>query len=126
MNNNAMKWILAGAIGVSLAAAASVQAQSTLGGAKPQQNKIGGVAKPAPVIGGANTDAPAPNSLKSGPVANVAKPSTSTPGSPGTSTPSGPTISNTRPNPQPIQGKGTSVANLKCSGGACTSKGPRP
>jgi hypothetical protein len=39
--------------GVGVSLVASVQAQSTLGGAKPQQNKIGGFAKPAPVIGGA-------------------------------------------------------------------------
>ena len=125
MNNSTITWMLAGAISVALVTIAPVQAQSTLGGAKPQQNKIGGVAKPAPVIGGTNTHNTPPTPPKPGVVANVVKPATSTPPSTGATTPSGPTTTNTRPNPS-TQSKGTGVANLKCAAGACTSKGTKP
>ncbi len=105
-------------------------AQSTLGGAKAQQNKIGGIAKPPPVVGGAtvHTSSP-PNPPKPGPVVNLAnKPGALTPGATGLS---GPTAGNTAPHPPfTPPGKGSTVvstsSNLKCAGGACTSKGPKP
>src|ERR1700755_674628 len=73
MNNNATTWILVGALSVALAATASVQAQTTLGGAKTQQNKIGGVAKPAPVVGGAAIHTPPPPPPPK-PMINTSKP----------------------------------------------------
>src|ERR1700761_7706454 len=76
MNNTTMKWMLTGALGIFIASVVPVQAQSTLGGAKTQQNKIGGVAKPAPVVGGASIHTPPPGAQKTGPVANLAKPGT--------------------------------------------------
>ena len=52
-------WMLAGMLGiaVTIMSCSWAAAQSALGGARLQQNKIGGVAKPAPVVGGANTHA---------------------------------------------------------------------
>jgi hypothetical protein len=50
-------WMLAGALSVGIMSLSPAAAQSALGGAKLQQNKIGGVAKPAPIVGGANTHA---------------------------------------------------------------------
>ena len=108
-------------------------AQSTLGGAKQQQNKIGGVAKPPPVVGGAivHTALP-PNPPKPAPVVNLAnKPGALTPGSTGLSNLSGQTAGNTAPHPPfTPPGKGSAVvsasSNLKCAGGACASKGPKP
>jgi hypothetical protein len=131
MNNTTMKWMAIGALGISIAGVAPAQAQSTLGGAKTQQNKIGGVAKPAPVIGGAAIHTPPPTPPKPGPVVNIAKP-----GSPGTPTPG--TTGNTaamgqtpgpRPNPPvtpPNKGGAVVTSNLKCASGACASKGPKP
>jgi hypothetical protein len=104
-------------------------AQSTLGGSKPQQNKIGGVAKPPPVVGGATVHtASPPTPPKPGPVINLANKPGPTPGSTGATMPQGPTANNARPNPPvtPPSNKGAKIANLKCSGGACTSKGPKP
>jgi hypothetical protein len=125
--------LLAGAF--ALAVSDTAFAQSTLGGAKPQQNKIGGIAKPPPVIGGAtvHTSSPA-NPPKPGPVVNLAnKPGALTQGSSigssGLSTPSGQTAGNTAPHPPfTPPGKGSAVvsSNLKCAGGACTSKGVKP
>ena len=60
MNNATLKWMAIGALGLFVAGVAPADAQSTLGGAKTQQNKIGGVAKPAPVIGGAAIHTPPP------------------------------------------------------------------
>jgi hypothetical protein len=112
-------------------------AQSTLGGAKQQQNKIGGVAKPPPVVGGAiaHTALP-PNPPKPAPVVNLAnKPGALTPGSSvgstGPSNLSGQTAGNTAPHPPfTPPGKGSAVvstsSNLKCAGGACASKGVKP
>ena len=60
MNTPTIRLILATAFGIAVATAAPALAQSTLGGAKPQQNKIGGVAKPAPVVGGAVIHTPTP------------------------------------------------------------------
>jgi hypothetical protein len=130
MNSTTMKWMLTGALGIFIANVAPAYAQSTLGGAKTQQNKIGGVAKPAPVIGGAAIHTPSPPTPpKPGPVVNIAKP-----GSPGTPTPG--TTGNTaamgqtpRPNPPvtpPNKGGPVVTSNLKCASGACVSKGPKP
>jgi len=130
MNSTTMKWMLTGALGIFIANVAPADAQSTLGGAKTQQNKIGGVAKPAPVIGGAAIHTPSPPTPpKPGPVVNIAKP-----GSPGTPTPG--TTGNTaamgqtpRPNPPvtpPNKGGPVVTSNLKCASGACVSKGPKP
>jgi hypothetical protein len=128
MNNKAiLRLMLAGAFGVAAAGISTADAQSTLGGAKPQQNKIGGVAKPAPVIGGANVHAPPPPPK---PVASTTKPGTT--GMTANTTVQGQTqaqTSGTRPNPPATPpGKGGTVvtSNLKCSGGACTSKGTKP
>ena len=60
MNNaTTMKWMAMACSASSSAGIAPADAQSTLGGAKTQQNKIGGAAKPAPVLGGALPHAPA-------------------------------------------------------------------
>jgi hypothetical protein len=108
-------------------------AQSTLGGAKPQQNKIGGIAKPPPVVGGATVHTPSPPNPPK-PVVNLAnKPGAltqgSSMGSTGLSTPPGQTAGNAAPHP-PLTppGKGGTVvsSNLKCAGGACVSKGVKP
>jgi hypothetical protein len=129
MNNQAMKWILAGALGIALASPA--YAQTTLGGAKQQQNKIGGVAKPAPSVGGAVIHTPSPPTPpKPGLVVNTTKPTSpgvvtpSTTSSAALSQPPGP-----RPNPPvntPKPGGAVVTSNLKCANGACTSKGPKP
>jgi hypothetical protein len=126
MNSSTMKWMATGALGILIAGIAPVQAQSTLGGAKTQQNKLGGVAKPAPVIGGAAIHTPPPIPPK--PVVNFVKPA-----SPGV-TPSANTAAlgqaaGPRPNPPvtPPKKSGPVVtSNLKCASGACISKGPRP
>lgn len=127
MNNTTMmKWVAIGALGMFIASVSAADAQSTLGGAKTQQNKIGGVAKPAPVIGGAAIHTPPPK-----PVVGTIKPAL-----PGTVTAG--TTANTaalgqapgpRPNP-PVTppGKNAKVitSNLKCGSGACASKGQKP
>jgi hypothetical protein len=106
-------------------------AQSTLGGARQQQNKIGGIAKPAPVVGGAavHTSLP-PNPPRPGPVINlVNKPATMTPGSTGAATLAGQAAGTTAPRaPLVAQGKSSTVASpgLKCASGACVSKGAKP
>jgi hypothetical protein len=113
---------LAGALGVAIASPA--HAQSTLGGVKPQQNKIGGVAKPPPVVGGATIHTPSPPTPpKPGPVVNLAKPGPTVTPTPNAGT-TGP-----RPNAAvmtPFPDKDGKVANLKCVSGACMSKGPKP
>jgi hypothetical protein len=111
-----------GTFGLFIASVAPADAQSTLGGAKTQQNKIGGVAKPAPVIGGAAIHTPPPNPPK--PVVNIAKPA-----SPGV-TPTANTAAlgqapGPRPNP-PNKGGPVVTSNLKCASGACASKGSKP
>jgi hypothetical protein len=114
---------------LALAASDTGFAQSTLGGAKPQQNKIGGVAKPAPVVGGATAHATSPlGPPKPGPVVNLAnRPGALTVGSTGASKPPSQTAGNTH---VPFTGKSGTVvsasSNLKCAGGACTSRGPKP
>jgi hypothetical protein len=121
--------LLVGAL--ALAVSDTSFAQSTLGGAKQQQNKIGGIAKPPPVVGGAAVHAYSPpNPPKPAPVVNLAnKPGALTPGSTGPSNPSGQTAGNTAPHPPLTSpGKGGAVvsSNLKCAGGACASKAPKP
>jgi hypothetical protein len=126
MNKTTMKSMLTGALGIFIASVLPADAQSTLGGAKTQQNKIGGVAKPAPVIGGAAIHTPPPIPPK--PVVNIAKP-----GSPGL-TPTANTAAlgqapGPRPNPPitpPNKGGPVVTSNLKCASGACVSKGPKP
>jgi len=129
MNNTTMiRLMLAGSLGIALASASPALAQSTLGGAKTQQNKIGGVAKPAPVVGGAVIHTPTPP--KPGPVVGSTKPVSAGVTTPGLSSnaalsqPPGP-----RPNPAatlPKQSSAVVTSNLKCANGACTSKGPKP
>jgi hypothetical protein len=127
MNNATLKWMAIGTFGLFIANVAPAGAQSTLGGAKIQQNKIGGVAKPAPVIGGAAIHTPSPPTPPK-PVVNIAKPA-----SPGV-TPTASTAAlgqapGPRPNPPvtaPNKGGAVVTSNLKCASGACTSKGPKP
>src|ERR1700731_1261821 len=76
-----IRLMLVGSLGIALAGTSPTSAQTTLGGAKTQQNKIGGVAKPAPSVGGAVIHTPPPP--KPGPVVNTVKPT-----SPGVTTPS--------------------------------------
>jgi hypothetical protein len=127
MNNTTTKWILAAAFGILIANVSSADAQSTLGGAKIQQNKIGGVAKPAPVIGGATIHAPSPPAApKPLPVVGLAKP-----GAPGAVTPMANSAAlgqTPRPGPSVIQPKSGPVvtSNLKCASGACSSRVPKP
>jgi hypothetical protein len=137
MNNKAMiGWMLAGALGVSVAGLSSADAQSTIGGAKTQQNKIGGAAKPPPVVGGAIKPITPPGPPKPGPVIGLAKPNSPTgmptPGSTGSATRPIQTLAAPKPNPPvtpPNKGKTVvtaSSSNLKCGSGACTSRGPKP
>ena len=126
MNSSTMKWMLTGALGIFIAGVVPVQAQSTLGGAKTQQNKIGGVAKPAPVIGGAAIHTPPPTPPK--PVVNIAKPG-STGVTPTANTAALGQAPGPRPNPPitpPNKGGPVVTSNLKCASGACVSKGPKP
>ena len=124
-----MKLMLAGSLGIAVASTSPAWAQTTLGGAKTQQNKIGGVAKPAPVVGGAVVHTPSPpNPPKPGPVVNTVKPT-----SPGVTTPglNSNAALNQPPAPKPpvtTPNKGGAVvtSNLKCANGACASKGPKP
>jgi hypothetical protein len=118
---------LAAAVGITLAIASPAWSQTTLGGAKTQQNKIGGVAKPAPVVGGTAVHTPSPPPPPKPAVVNAVKPvGTVTPSttSAGLSQPPGP-----RPNPPvtpPKPGGAVVTSNLKCANGVCTSKGPKP
>ena len=124
MKNTTMKWMLTGALGIFIASVTSADAQSTLGGAKTQQNKIGGVAKPAPVIGGAAIHTPPPTPPK--PVVNIAKPAS--PGVTANTAALG-QAPGPRPNPPvtpPNKGGAVVTSNLKCASGACVSKGPKP
>jgi hypothetical protein len=122
MNNTTMKWMFLGALGIFIAGVAPAQAQSTLGGAKTPQNKIGGVAKPAPVIGGATIRTPPPTPPK--PVVNVAKPA-----SPGV-TPTASTAAlgqapSPRPNPPvtpPNKSGPVVTSNVRCSSDTCAKK----
>lgn len=130
MNNTTIiRLMLAGVLGIAAANIPSTYAQSTLGGAKPQQNKIGGVAKSAPVVGGAMVHTPSPPAPKPpAPAVNLA----SKPGS--TSTPTPTTAANAlgqapQPTPPvtPSKKSGAVVTNnMKCAGGACSSVVPKP
>ena len=133
MNNKSMIGLmLAGAFGIAGADLSSATAQSTLGGAKIPQNKIGGVAKPAPVIGGAIHPSSPPATPK--PVIGMAKPGSPgpvTPGISGSAMASGRTSGAPKQNPPvtpPNKGKPvvTASSNLRCSSGACSSRGPKP
>ncbi len=126
MNTRTIRLMLTAALGLALASPAC--AQTTLGGAKTQQNKIGGVAKPAPSVGGAVVHTPPPPPPK--PMMNTLKPTTPGVTTPGLTSnaalnqPTGP-----RPNPPvtpPNKGGTVVTSNLKCANGACTSKGPKP
>ncbi len=128
MNNTTLKRVAIGAVGLFIASVMPADAQSTLGGAKIQQNKIGGVAKPAPVIGGAAIHTPPPTPPKPGPVVNIAKPG-STAVTPTANTAAmgqapGPRLS--PPATPPNKSGPVVTSNLKCASGACTSKGPKP
>ena len=137
MNNKTktmIRLMLSATLGIAAIDVSQVQAQSTLGGARPQQSKIGGVAKPAPVVGGATVRAYSPPPPKPpGPVVNLAsKPGTPTPGSIGVVRPLGQAAGNTPPHPvftPPNNGKTNTVpgssSSLKCSGGACTLRGAK-
>ena len=129
MNKQAiMMWMLAGAVGLSVAAMSHAQAQSTLGGVKNPQNKIGGAAKPVPVLGGATLHAPSPPApAKPGPAITTTK--AGSPGAIGTTTSvTAPAAGNVRPNPLPVTppNKGAAITNLKCAAGACTTRGVKP
>jgi hypothetical protein len=131
MKTETIRLMLAGSLGIAIAGVSPAWAQSTLGGAKTQQNKIGGVAKPAPVVGGAVIHTPPPpNPPKPGPVVNTVKstsPGVTTPGltsNAALNQPAGP-----RPNPPvtpPNKGGPVVTSNLKCANGVCTSKGQKP
>src|ERR1700679_614766 len=102
MNTPMIRLTLAAAFGIAIASPAF--AQSTLGGAKTQQNKIGGLAKTAPVIGGAATPPPSP--AKPGAVVNTVSPTSPA------ATPSGRTSNAAlaqRPNPPVTAPKPTSA-----------------
>jgi hypothetical protein len=106
-------------------------AQNALGGAKTQQNKLGGVAKPAPAIGGATKMVSPPSPPKPGPVIGMTKPNspgTPAPGSTGNAM--GQTAGTPTSNP-PVtaanKGGQVGASSLKCANGACTSRGaPKP
>ena len=113
------------AVGIS-----PVCAQTALGGAKTQQSKLGGVAKPAPMIGGATVKPVSPPSPpKPAPVVGMAKPNALGTPAP-VSTGNGATPVAARPNPPvtPPNKGGTVVttSNLKCGSGACTSRVAKP
>ena len=133
MNKTTVRWMLACAVGVAIAGIQPADAQSTLGGAKPQQNKIGGVAKPPPVVGGATTHAstPPPTPPKPGPVTAMTKSTSPTPGTTGASTPVPQTASTPKPTPPPAPpSKSSAVVTAsstpKCASGSCKPKSPRP
>jgi hypothetical protein len=135
MNNKAMiGWTLACAIGVVAGGISPADAQSTIGGAKTQHNAVGSAPKPAPVIGGAIKPITPPGPPKPGPVLSLAKPNSPigvpTPGSTGSATPTIQTSAATKPIPPVTPPKKTktvvAASNLKCSGGACTSRVPKP
>ena len=126
MKTQTITLLLAGSLGIAFAGASPALAQTTLGGAKTQQNKIGGVAKPAPVVGGAVNHTPPPPPPPK-PVVNTFKPATPGVVAPSTTTsatlgqPPGP-----RPNPPVTTPKPVVTSNLKCANGVCTSRGVKP
>jgi hypothetical protein len=135
MNTTSIKRLmLAGVFAIAFAGVSPADAQSTLGGAKPQPNKIGGIAKPPPVVGGATIHTPPPAPPKIGPVVNVAKPGSTgalTPGSASTSRLGGQVAGNPAPRPSftpPNKGGPvvTASSTPKCATGTCAPKGPKP
>jgi hypothetical protein len=130
-NTSIFGLMLAGALSVALTSVSSAHAQTTLGGAKPQQSKIGGGAKPPPVVGGATIHTP-PSPPKIGPVVNVAKPGSTgalTPGSAGATRSAGQVAGNTGTHPSfspPNKGGAVVTSNMKCTGGECTPRVPKP
>lgn len=133
MNHKAMiGWTLAGVLAVAVAGISPADAQSALGGPKTQQIKIGGAAKPPPVVGGSIKPITPPSPPKPGPVVGIARPNSlaGTPPSIAGGTTPGLASAPTRQNPpvmSPNKGKTvTASSNLKCASGACTSRGPRP
>jgi hypothetical protein len=134
MNNKAMiGWMLACVIGVAIAGLSPADAQSTIGGAKTQQNKIGGAAKPPPVVGGAVKSITPASPLKPGPVAGRAKPNSpaGTPPAIGNGMTPGQSSAALKPNP-PVTppNKGNTVVTAsstpKCTPGTCAPKAPKP
>ena len=124
MKTQTIGLLLAGSI--AFAGASPALAQTTLGGAKTQQNKIGGVAKPAPVVGGAVIHTPPPPPPPKPMVSTfkpaspgVVAPSTTTSAAPGQ--PPGP-----RPNPPVVAPKPVVTSNLKCANGVCILRGVKP
>jgi hypothetical protein len=133
--------VLFGALSIFVAQPA--RAQNAIGGAvKTKPNTVGGLAKPAPVLGGAST--PTSPGVKPAAIGTVAKPNvagtTPIPGSTGSTATSSATASPgasgapaamARPNQLPAaQNKGKTagpvVSNLKCGGGACVARGAKP
>lgn len=137
MNNKAMIGLmLAGTLGIAGADMSSAIAQSTLGGAKTPQNKIGGVAKPAPVIGGATVHSYSPPAPPK-PVIGMAKPGSPGPVTPGISGATGNAMASgqisgppkqTPPVTAPNKGKPvvTAASTPKCASGTCPPKVPKP
>jgi hypothetical protein len=130
-------------IALSIAVSKPAMAQNAIGGAvKTKPNTIGGLAKPAPVLGGASS--PASVGAKPAAVGNVIKPNVvgvaPTPGSTGSAVTNGATgnaatsgtaAAMARPNPSSTaQNKaktvGSTISNLKCGGGACVARGTKP
>ena len=127
--NNKMIVMVASALCVLSADLPSAYAQSTLGGAKTPQNKIGGVAKPVPVIGGASHLSSPPALPKPGPVLGMAKPGAPGPVKPNITSNAGLSSGPPRANPlvtSPNRSGPVVSSNLKCASGACSSRGPKP
>ena len=125
MKNTTIRLMLTAALGLAIAHAPSAFAQSTLGGAKPQQNKIGGVAKPAPSLGGAALHAPPPPP-KPNPVIGTVKPASTGVTPTTTANALGQTPHPTPPITTPKKGSAVVTSNMKCAAGACTSRVPKP
>jgi hypothetical protein len=127
-----IKWTLACVLTVAVGGIPKAYAQSALGGAKTQQVKIGGAAKPAPVVGGSIKPITPPGPPKPGPVIGLTKANSlaGTPPAIGNGTTPGQTSAAARQNPPVMPpNKGKTVAassNLKCASGTCISRGPRP
>ena len=127
--NTTIRLMLTAALGIALANVSPANAQSTLGGAKQQQNKIGGIAKPAPVVGGAVVHTPSPPAPKPAPVVGTIKPASPGGAAPTTTANALGQASAPRPNPPittPRKSGAVVTSNMKCTGGACTSRVPKP
>jgi hypothetical protein len=119
---------------LSIAVSSPGLTQTAVGGAtKTKQNTVGGMAKPAPALGGAV--APASVGTKPASVGNATRPGpavgATTAGSAGNAATQGAAASAARQNltaTAPNKGKtvvGT-TSNLKCGGGACVVRGAKP